>query len=108
VVARPAAILALKADAFGRTRPDGRLVERDYHDAFLLIEQCGEEIATEYRATDDGQLKGLVRKAIDDLEGERARRAVFNQIMRLEPDVSPREAQARLIRAMRAFKRRLS
>ncbi|HEV2773028.1 MAG TPA: hypothetical protein VGV57_09430 [Thermoleophilaceae bacterium] len=108
VVARPAAVLALKGHAFGRTGPKGGVVERDYHDAFLLIAHVGEEIAAEYGATDDGQLRGLVRKAVTDLQLEPARQALRNQVTRLEPDVSAREADLRLTRAVRSFSRRLA
>jgi hypothetical protein len=107
VVARPAAVLALKCHAFGRTKPDGGVVERDYHDAFLLIAHVGEEIAAEYNATDDGQLRSLIRKAVQDLQSPAARQAVRNQLLQLEPDVSPREADLRLTRAIRSFERRL-
>jgi hypothetical protein len=107
VVARPAAVLALKAHAFGRTRPSGELVERDYHDAFLLMAHVGDEIAAEYNATIDGRLRGLIRKRIQDLQSPPARQAVRNQLTQLEPDVSPREADLRLTRATRSFERRL-
>jgi hypothetical protein len=107
VVARPAAVLALKGHAFGRTRPGGALVERDYHDAYLLMDHVGEEIAAEYNATDDGQLRGLIRNAMKDLQSPEARQAVRNQIVQLEPDVSPREADVRLTRAIRTFEWRL-
>jgi hypothetical protein len=107
VVARAAAVLALKVHAFGRTRPTGELVERDYHDAYLLIAHVGEEIAAEFQSTDDGQLRGLIRKAILGLASDPGGRAVRNQITRLEIDVSPREAQLRLTRALTTFERRL-
>jgi hypothetical protein len=100
LVARAAAILALKGQAFGRSRPSGGLVERDYHDAYLLVAHVGDEIAAEYNGTDDGQLRGLVRKTLDDLLGEQGREAVRNQATRLESDLSPREADVRLRRAV--------
>ena len=108
VVARPAAVLALKRHAFGRTRAaDGSLVERDYHDAYLLMAHVGEEIAAEYNATDDGELRGLIRKSIEELQTDEAREAGRNQITRLEPGVSRREADLRLTRAVKSFERRL-
>ena len=81
VVARPAAVLALKGHAFGRTRPGGALVERDYHDAYLLMDHVGEEIAAEFNATDDGQLHGLIRNAVKDLQSQEAHQAVRNQVV---------------------------
>lgn len=100
-------MLALKGHAFGRTRPNGGLVERDYHDAYLLIGYVGEEIAAEFNGTDDGQLRGLIRKALDDLGEDVAREAVRNQVTRLQAGVSAREADARLTRAIMTFSRRL-
>jgi hypothetical protein len=104
LVARAAAILALKGRAFGRTRPTGGLVERDYHDAYLLVAHVGDEIAAEYNGTDDGELRGLIRKALDDLVGEQGREAVRNQATRLESDLSPREADVRLQRAVKMLR----
>jgi hypothetical protein len=37
--ARPAALVALKEAAFGRTRPDGEPVDRDFSDAALLLDR---------------------------------------------------------------------
>lgn len=107
-VARPAAVMALKGHAFGRLRPTGELVERDYHDAYLLIAHAGDEIAAEFNGTDDGQLRGLIRNALRDLQEEPVRAAVGKQIVQLEAGVSAREADARLARAATTFIRLLS
>jgi hypothetical protein len=107
LVVRPAALLALKAHAFGRTRHDGGLVQRDYHDAFLLIEHCGAGIAAEYSSRGDGQLNGLIRRAIAELQTEAVRQVVREQITRIEPSVSERAADARLARAIRMLERRV-
>jgi hypothetical protein len=37
--ASPAALVALKAQAFGRTRHDGKAVDRDFSDAMLLLDR---------------------------------------------------------------------
>lgn len=107
VVARPAAVLALKGHAFGRTRPSGETVERDYHDAYLLISHVAGEIAAEYHATDDGELRSLIRRAVEDLQSPPARQAVRNQATQLDPGMSEREADVSLTRALKAFERRL-
>lgn len=106
-VATPAAVLALKGHAFGRTRPDSGLVERDYHDSYLLVEFAGDEIAVEFNSTDDGQLRGLIRRALDDLGSAEARAAVRNQATRLDARLSPREAQADLVRAIERLRGKL-
>jgi hypothetical protein len=45
--ARPAALVALKENAFGRTRPDGTPVDRDFSDVALLLDRLGKQIADE-------------------------------------------------------------
>lgn len=107
VVARAAAVLALKGHAFGRTRANGALVERDYHDAYLLIAHVGDEIASEFNATNDGQLKSLIRGTLRDLQQPAARRAAGSQMTQLEQGLSAREADLRLQRGVTSLERRL-
>jgi len=46
-------LLALKQAAFGRTRPtDNRPVERDYHDAYLLVSTVPDALVDEFRLAD--------------------------------------------------------
>jgi hypothetical protein len=66
--ARPAALVALKEKAFGRTRPEGGLVERDFSDVTLLFNRLGEDIAAEVAA--GGQMLERVRRAATRLRDE--------------------------------------
>ncbi len=59
--ARPAALVALKEMAFGRTRPDGESVDRDFSDAALLLDRLGEEIVEEI--VGGGQMRARVIQA---------------------------------------------
>jgi hypothetical protein len=59
--ASPAALVALKQDAFGRTGPTGEPVERDFADAALLIMRLGEQIAAEL--SDPSPMRERVRGA---------------------------------------------
>ena len=45
--AAPAALVALKEAAFGRTRPSGDPVDRDFSDVALLFDRLGDRIAAE-------------------------------------------------------------
>jgi hypothetical protein len=47
--ASPAALVALKGAAFGRHRPSGAPVDRDFSDAAALLDRLGTEIADEVR-----------------------------------------------------------
>ena len=48
--ATPAALVGLKEGAFGRTRPSGEPVDRDFSDVALLLDKLGNEIAAEVRS----------------------------------------------------------
>ena len=63
--ASPAALVALKAQAFGRTRHDGEAVDRDFSDAMLLLDRLGPEIAREIPAP--SPMRGRVKQAAERL-----------------------------------------
>lgn len=56
-----AALVGLKGQAFGRTRPDGRPVERDFSDVALLLHHLSDEIVKQ--VVGDMVMRGRVTKA---------------------------------------------
>lgn len=66
--AKPAALVALKEKAFGRLRPSGEKVDRDFSDAVLLLDRLGEEIVEEVAR--GGQIRARVIAAAERLRDE--------------------------------------
>jgi hypothetical protein len=64
--ATAAALVALKQVAFGRHRPDGVPVERDYHDVYAVISVRPDDLESTYRAA-EYQVRSLVDRALDIL-----------------------------------------
>jgi hypothetical protein len=106
--ARAACLLALKEAAFGRTRaPDGTPVERDFHDAFLLIDAAADDVLAGLEVA-EYEVRRRAARAIDRLAGggdETA--AAGRQMMRLDPSLTQRRAEAAVRRSARRLQRRL-
>jgi hypothetical protein len=66
--ATPAALVGLKEGAFGRTRPSGEPVDRDFSDVALLLDKLGNEIADEVRF--GSQMRGRVVRAAQRLAAD--------------------------------------
>lgn len=96
--ATPAALVALKEAAFGRTRHSGEPVDRDFSDAALLLEYEGELIAKEVAG--DGQMRARVLRAAQRLEEEpAATEAAVRELVASRQEETPREAEELVLRA---------
>jgi hypothetical protein len=104
----PACLLALKEAAFGRTRaPDGRAVERDFHDVFLLIDEVAEDVLSGLRVA-EYEVRVRSARAIDQLaSGGDATVAAGRQMVRLGSAPTQRSAEAAVRRSARRLQRRL-
>jgi hypothetical protein len=106
--ANAACALALKQAAFGRTRPpDEALVERDFHDAYLLISAAADAVVA-----DLGIAGTEVRKRANDAiaqlgAGNAATIAAAHQMVRLRGADSQRTAEAEVRRAAARIQQRL-
>ena len=108
VCANAACLLALKEAAFGRVRgPDAVPVERDFHDAFLLLDEVAEDVVAEF-AEAEAEVRARVRRAIARLaDDDDALGAAGRQMVRLGEAATARDAEARVRRAARRVARRL-
>jgi hypothetical protein len=106
--ANVACLLALKQAAFGRTRPpSGEPVERDYHDAYLLISAVPEEVVATM-ATAEYEVTTRANDAITQLaSGGNATAAAGRQLVALGGAATQRGAEAIVKRAALAMGRRL-
>lgn len=103
--ASPAALVALKEAAFGRTRPSGESVDRDFSDAVVLLDRLGAEIAAEVDVVP--QMRGRVVRAAERLlDEEEAVAAAARELVRTGQEESQRTAQATVRRTARRFIRR--
>jgi hypothetical protein len=104
IVANAVCLIALKQAAFGRVRePDRTPVERDYHDAFLLMDAAAEDVSAEY-AVAEYEVRSRVSRAIEALAaGGDATAAAGRQIVRAGQAANQRAAEA----AVRTAARRL-
>jgi len=99
--ARPAALVALKENAFGRTRFGGEKVDRDFSDAALLLDRLGGEIAEEVTA--GGQIRTRVAAAAHCLtEDPQAAAAAARELVAMREVDSQRAGEALARRAGRA------
>ena len=107
--ANAACTLALKEAAFRRTSPpDDRPVERDYHDAYLLMSSVPAAVAAEFEAA-EYEVRQRVLNAISELTaGERATIGAARQMVRLDAAESQREAEAAVRRAAARLERKLN
>lgn len=105
--ATPAALVALKEAAFGRTRPSGEQVDRDFSDAAVLLERLGAEIATEVR--DAPHLRARVSRAAQRLlDDEPSTAAAAREWVRTGSHDSQRSAEIAVRRGARGLLRRLA
>lgn len=104
--ASPAALVALKEAAFGRTRPSGETVDRDFSDALVLLDRLGAEIAVE--VSEHAPMRSRVMRAARRLyDEEPAVAAAARELVRIGQEDSQRAAQTAVRRAARRFLRRL-
>lgn len=100
--ARPAALVGLKEAAFGRTRPSGEKVDRDYSDVVLLLENEHERISEE--VSGDGRMRSRVRRAAQRLSEEpAASESAVRELVASGCSETPREAAVTVERATRAI-----
>jgi hypothetical protein len=107
--ANAACLLALKEAAFGRTRQGSdAVVQRDYHDAFLLIDAAGEDVLDEWRFA-GREVRERGRRAIVALgAGGEATAAAAAEMVRLGQAANPRRAEAAVRRTAAAALRALN
>jgi hypothetical protein len=104
--ATAAALVGLKEIAFGRSRRDGGLVERDFSDVALLLDRVGEEIAAEARTSSVMLVR--VRTAAERLINEEmARAAAARELVRMGEQDSQRAGELAVGRSAQRFLRRL-
>lgn len=104
--ATAAALVALKEIAFGRSRPDGGLVERDFSDVALMLDRVGEEIAAEVRT--GSPMLARVRTAAERLTNEEtARAAAARELVRMGEQDSQGAAELAVGRTAQRFLRKL-
>jgi hypothetical protein len=103
-----ACLLALKQAAFGRTRPPEKTpVERDFHDAYLLISAAQEAVLADLQ-TADYEVRHGVSAAVSQLAaGHNATAAAARQMVLLHTADSLREAEAAVRRAALRLRQRL-
>jgi hypothetical protein len=101
--ATPAALVALKEAAFGRTRPaTDEPVHRDFSDVALLLDNEGERIVGEVAS--DSQMRARVLRAAERLRGEpEALEGAVRQLVATGQEQTPREAEAMVVRAVGDF-----
>jgi hypothetical protein len=98
--ARPAALVALKEAAFGRTRPSGDPVDRDFSDVALLFDNKGAQIAEE--VAEDAQMRKRVLRAAERLRDEpTATEGAIRELVASGQVGTPREGEATVARAVR-------
>lgn len=98
--ANAACLLALKEAAFGRRRgPDAEPVERDFHDAYLLLEHVAADMEAQLVAASH-EIRTRAQSAIRQLlAGDEATAAAGRQMVRLGQASTQREAEAAVRRA---------
>lgn len=106
--ATPAALVALKEAAFGRSRANGDPVERDFHDVYLVVDQRPDDLERSYReATLDVRPRvdrALALLAEDGEENEAAAR----QHARITGDADVTKHQLAIRRSAIFFQRRVA
>jgi hypothetical protein len=104
-----ACLLALKEAAFGRTRADDDgPVERDFHDAFLLVDAAADDVVAGLVVA-EYEVRQRARRAISQLaDGTDATVAAARQAVRLDPTLTQRRAESAIRRSARRIQRRLN
>jgi hypothetical protein len=101
--ARPAALVALKEQAFGRTRPSGEKVDRDFSDVVLLFDNESERIAEEVSI--DGQMRIRVERAAQRLQEEPAAvDAAVRELVATGHSEGPLQGEAAVTRSIGLFR----
>jgi hypothetical protein len=105
-VASPAALVGLKEAAFGRTRPGGEPVDRDFSDVALLLDRMGEQIAEELH--DRSSMRQRAARAAERLlrDGSASAAAARELVLMGEHDTH-RHAEIAVRRAAQRFLRLL-
>jgi hypothetical protein len=98
-VASPAVLVALKADAFGRSHATRESVDRDFSDAMLLLEYLGSEIASE--VTPPSRMHRRVKHAAERLLDDDASAAAARELVRTGQQNSQRVAEESVRRVAR-------
>jgi hypothetical protein len=105
--ARPAILVALKEAAFGRTRPDGAPVDRDFSDAALLLDRLGDLVLEEVATAPQMRLR--IRRAAERLSEEgTATAAAARELAATGQEESQRVGEATVLRASRRIMRETS
>jgi hypothetical protein len=107
--ANAACLLALKEAAFGRTRAGGSIpVDRDYHDAYLMIESVPADVQAELRVA-GYEINRRARRAIEALAaGDEATAAAGREMLSVGGAESQRGAEAVVRRAARRMQRMMT
>lgn len=104
--ARPPALVALKEAAFGRTRPSGEPVDRDFSDAALLLDTLGEQIAEEVSSA--SPMRSRVLRAAQRLDqDEEAIAAAARELVRSGHEETQLGAEQAVRRAAQGALRRI-
>jgi len=106
--ANAAALVALKQVAFGRTRPDGTAVARDYHDVYAVVAARSDDLELAYRAA-DYHVRSLVDRALANLavQGGPQSRAAAEQHAAITGDLNIATHERAIVRASTLMARRL-
>lgn len=108
VCAGAACLLALKEAAFGRTRAaDGGVVQRDFHDAFLLMDAVPDDIVAGLAVAEHEVRQRALRAAARLESGRDETEAAAREMLRLEPSLTQRTAEAAVRRSARRLLRKL-
>jgi hypothetical protein len=109
ICANAGCLLALKQAAFGRTRAtDDTPVERDFHDAYLLISSLPEAVLGDM-TVGGHELRTRAVDAIDQLAaGGNATQGAARQMVRLRAVGTQREAEAAVRRAAIRIQRQIA
>jgi len=101
-------LLALKEAAFGRTRPtDDRPVERDYHDAFLLVSAAADQVVAAFASAGHEVRQRALRAVAALQDGGEPTAAAARQMVLLGDERTVRRAEAVVRRAAGEIRRRL-
>lgn len=108
-VANPACLVALKQNAFGRTRAsDDAVVRRDFHDVYELFRHVPEDVLRSYELA-QAQVRQRVRAAARLLcdDGCEPVRLAAEEMVELEEADSLRDAEQEVLLTAEAFMERL-
>lgn len=105
--ATPAALIALKEQAFGRTRATGEPVDRDFSDVVLMLDRLEDQIVDETRK--GSQMRSRIERAARRLdEDEDAIRAAARELVHSGHEETQAVAEAAVRRTARNTLRRIA